>query len=254
MEDITVILNAYKRPEYLKEQIAAIKAQSVKPKEIWLWINKSDITIEDELVHYGVDINFDVDLVVKSSRNFKYHGRFALGLLAQTKYVAFFDDDTIPGKDWFKNCLETEAEHEALCILGGAGCVLKSDQYVYHERAGWPVPSPEKTLVDLVGHAWFMDRSHLNHLWKHNPPTQENGEDIQLSFEAFRHGSVESVCPPHPKDKPEMWSSLKAWEYGNDDKASSNGSLKPIPQFYKERDELISHYRHWGYIPVALRR
>ena len=39
MTDITVILNCFRRPEYLKEQIEAIRSQSVKPAEIWLWVN-----------------------------------------------------------------------------------------------------------------------------------------------------------------------------------------------------------------------
>ena len=126
-------------------------------------------------------------------------------------------------------------------------------QYVHHIRRGWPQPHTEPSYVDLVGHAWFMDREHLNYLWIEVPPTMENGEDMQLSFEAFRRGGIESICPPHPEDKPEMWNSLKAWEYGNDDKASSNGSLKPVHQFYKERDDLIAHYMELGYKPVVQR-
>ena len=39
---ITVVLNCYKRPEYLKEQIQAVRNQTVKPDAIWLWVNTTD--------------------------------------------------------------------------------------------------------------------------------------------------------------------------------------------------------------------
>jgi hypothetical protein len=241
MEEITVILNGYKRPEYLEEQVKAIRSQTVTPKEIWLWRNDCNWPVETS-----------VDVVVDSSRNFKYHGRFALGLLAQTKYVAFFDDDTIPGKNWFKNCLSVMQE-KGECILGGAGCILQSPMYVQHIRAGWPQPIKETVEVDLVGHAWFMERKTLNNLWIEVPPTHENGEDMQLSFQANISNGIKTFCPPHDPEDQSMWSSLKAWEYGNDSKASSNGSLKAIPQFYKERDDIISYYMQQGYKPVLTR-
>ena len=92
MEDgITVILNCYKRPEYLQEQVRALRAQTVKPKYIWLWVNACPENKKFNPYTLGLD------KVFKSDTNCKYHGRFAVGLLAQTEHVAFFDDDTIPG-------------------------------------------------------------------------------------------------------------------------------------------------------------
>ena len=85
------------------------------------------------------------------------------------------------------------------------------------------------------------------------PPTHENGEDMQISFQASISNGIKTFCPPHDPDDQSMWSSLKAWEYGNDSKASSNGSLKSIPQFYKERDDIINHYLEKGYKPVLTR-
>lgn len=230
--NITCILNCYKRPEYLKEQVEAIKNQSI-PSDIWIWVNYSE-----ENKDYDFD-QLGVDRVIKSSHNFKYHGRFALGLLAETKYVAFFDDDTIPGEEWFANCLVTITETPG--ILGGAGCILQSLQYVQHQRMGWPAQNPVTMEVDLVGHAWFLKRDDLNYMWYETPFTFENGEDIQLSYLAKKHGGVRTYCPPHPANNPRLHSSLKPFEYGNDSKASSNGSLKSIPKFYRERDICILH-------------
>ena len=89
--DITVILNAYRRPYNLKMQIEAIRNQTVKPKQIWLWINAHE---DNE----GFDFkSLDVDRVFHNDFNWKFYGRFAGALLADTEYLALFDDDTVPG-------------------------------------------------------------------------------------------------------------------------------------------------------------
>ena len=230
---ITVILNCYKRPEYLKEQIKAIRAQSVRPTAIWVWVNQTKENRKFKFHELGVD------KVFRSDTNCKYHGRFAVALLAQTRYVALFDDDTIPGSMWFENCLNTMEETPG--ILGGAGCVLQSRRYAQHLRVGWPSKNPVTTQVDLVGHAWFMLREDLNYMWREIPYTYENGEDIQLSYLAKKYGDVNTYCPPHPAEDPRMHSSTKPEEYGNDSKASSNGSLMPIYDFYVQRDQCIGH-------------
>jgi hypothetical protein len=232
-KSITVILNCYKRPEYLAEQIQAIKSQTIKPTEIWVWVNQ---TKENKKFNFHT---LGVDKVFKSDTNCKYHGRFAVSMLATTEYVAFFDDDTIPGDMWFDNCLTTMGKTPG--ILGGAGCILQSSLYVQHKRSGWPVQNEEIEQVDLVGHAWFVKREHLRFMWFEVPFTLENGEDIQLSYLAKKYGNVNTYCPPHPKENLRIHSSLKPVEYGNDNKASSNGSLMPIPEFYKQRDDCIKH-------------
>lgn len=242
VNDITVILNCYKRPNYLQEQINSIKNQTVKPKEIWLWINSTD---ENKKINPYV---LGLDRVFKSSVNCKYHARFAIGLLANTEYVAFFDDDTIPGDKWFENCLNTMQQTPG--ILGGAGVILHDRRYMYHTRVGWPSKNSQTTEVDLVGHAWFLKRSDLNYMWRETPYSLQNGEDIQLSYLAKKYGGVKTYCPPHPKDDPRLHSSLKAELYGNDNKASSNGSIKPIPEFYLERDLCVSHSINNGWKTV----
>lgn len=238
---ITTILNVYKRQEYLMEQIKAVKAQTKPSDEIWIWQNylEGEPSIPNDIP--GVT-------VFHAGKNMKYHGRFALALLAKTKYVSILDDDTIPGRRWYENCLNTMKVVPG--IMGGAGCILQSRFYWQHLRAGWPMPTKEAVEVDLVGHAWFFRRQDLTHMWREVPFSFENGEDIQFSYLAKKYGDVRSYCPPHPEDKPEMWSSLKAVEYGNDDKASSNGSLMPIPEFYQQRDKIICHAIDCGWKTV----
>jgi hypothetical protein len=236
---ITAILNCYKRPEYLQEQIEAIKSQSIPVEDIMVWYNKPEQGTQFNIDNLGVK-------VVYSNYNFKFHGRFAYGLLSKTKYVAFFDDDTIPGKDWFKNCLE---HIDNKSILGTAGVLLQENVYNPHTKVGWNGKLPGvKTEVDLVGHAWFMERNILSYLWNQYPVSWDNGEDIQLSFFSYMNGNVKTFVPPHPLDNTELWGSTKGTSYGNDDKASHK-----IQTHDSVRDNIVSEFIKLGYKPVVTR-
>ena len=227
--EITVILNAYRRPDILEEQIEAIRNQSVKVKDIWVWINRSEATFSEEwLAELGVKY-------FQSNFNWKFYGRFAAAMLADTEFVAMFDDDTIPGKEWLSNCVQTMNETPG--ILGGVGCILPGERYTGHHRVGWSNPNEETTEVDLVGHAWFFKSEWLKYLWMEKPYTWENGEDIQFSYTAQKYGGIKTYVAPHPKDKPELYSSLKGMEYGVDEVATSRARNHDV--FYAQRDACV---------------
>lgn len=249
MNNITVILNCYKRPEYLKEQIEAIENQTIKPKEIWIWYNAPEDREQLDLRE-----EFGNHKIITSNYNFKFHGRFALGLLSQTEYVVFFDDDTIPGPRWFENCLNTMKE-TGDAILGTAGILFKGNKnnfvYATHQKIGWNgINSNEKIKVDLVGHSWFLRKSNLKYLFYEEPMTWDNGEDIQLSYLALKYGGVETFVPPHPSNNQEMWGSIhsKGMKYGTD----SNASWKKGSHF-NLRDKVVISYRLDGWIPAIYR-
>lgn len=227
---ITVILNSYKRAEYLPEQIKAIDNQSIKAKEIMVWSNKPEDQPQYNLDDLGVK-------AVYANHNFKFHGRFAFGLLAQTEYVAFFDDDTIPGPEWFKSCIN-EIEKEDL-ILGTTGVRYEGDAYDPHTKFGWNgVNNSKLEYVDLVGHAWFMKRSTLKYLWEEYPLSWENGEDIQLSGFAYKFGGIKTAVPPHLANNKESWGSTKGMILGND-KNASHWKSNHTPLRNKISSELI---------------
>lgn len=196
---ITVVLTAYKRQNYLPEQIEAIKRQTVKPVEIWVWSNLSD----DDLI----DVSDLADRVICSNSNFSFWGRFAVAAMARTQFVAFFDDDVLPQPRWFENCLDT-IERGQDGILGGSGVILPiSGGYSSKLKAGWNgVHSEQTTEVDLVGHAWFMRKDYLKYMWFEEPLNWENGEDIHLSFMALKHGNIKTLVPPHPEHNLDLWS------------------------------------------------
>jgi hypothetical protein len=236
--DITVILNLYRRGENLKSQIEHIRNQTVSPKEIWLWINDHEENDSFDLSEVDVDRIFDND------HNWKFHGRFAAALLSSSEYVALFDDDTIPGSQWFENCLDVMKETPG--ILGGAGVILNDpDTYNNHERVGWPSCNEEVVEVDLVGHAWFLKRDWVQYLWRERH-CLDNAEDIQLSYSAQKYGDLKTYCPPHPSDNKELHSSIYPWDLGLKKAASDNRS----EEFYSQRNVAIRNAIDNGWKPI----
>ena len=229
--DVTVILNSYRRPYNLPQQLAAIRGQTLQPSQIWLWVNAHEDNEGWNYSELGLDRIFDNDY------NWKFCGRFAAALLADTEYVAIFDDDTVPGDKWFENCMETMEKHEG--ILGSAGVILNGDRYVQHTRCGWPSQNLGATRVDLVGHAWFFKREWLQYLWREKPTTWDNGEDIQFSYLAQKYGGIQTFCPPHPPADRSMHGSIRGNELGIDVKATSTNQAVSHQRFFAERDVCV---------------
>jgi len=202
---ISIILNVYKRPEMLEKQIQAIKNQSVeiKSENIHVWYNLPLEKSSEQFLPKD-----DLIKTYECNWNTKFWGRFTIPLLLNTKYIAIFDDDILPGKDWFKNCIETIETPETNGILGGSGVILHENNYVPHNKVGWNALHSDKTeRADLVGHAWFYRQEWAKYLWYENPYTWENGEDIMFSFLAQKYGNINTFVPKHPESNKNLWSS-----------------------------------------------
>lgn len=228
-KSITVVLNGYKR-HYLKEQVEAIRNQSVPVKEIFYWQNTTDG------VEYDTETSSQLNSAI-SNYNYGVWSRFAYALNARTDYVCVFDDDTIPGNRWLENCLNTYETHPGL--LGGIGLRFRSKRYEvdqlpdgrYH-RYGWDNGyyaagnNSEPVQVDIVGHSWFFARDLLSVFWREipapSPWTMICGEDIHFSYMLQKYTDMKTWVPPHPPDDPSMWSSLKGIMYGTDENATYN--------------------------------
>jgi len=232
MKEITAIMTGYNRPYTLKKQYDAIKNQTVAPVDILLWHNKGTAPesppYSDLITDNSAQLSFNNFLVdgVKGAfcnHNFKFHGRFAFALLAQTEYVAIFDDDTIPGEKWFENCLNTMDNREG--ILGTTGIKLQGDFYDPHIKVGFNAfqsgkqPNYIAEEVDLVGHCWFVKREWLQYMWYEYPVCWDNGEDIQFSYLCQKYGGIKTFVPPHPANHKELWGSIEP-NIGQDKKAS----------------------------------
>lgn len=236
MSDITVILTVYKRPHCLIQQLTAIHAQTVQPKEIFIVKNFVEGVDMPEIPR---ELMKNVS-IVNSSKNFGVWGRFAISLLANTQYVCVFDDDTIPGNRWFENCMNSMAIQEGL--YGTVGIRFQGDGYYFvsgADRIGWPNPCNDIMEVDIVGHSWFFKREWLGYMWEHTPDYNQNlkcGEDIQFSFALQKHG-IPTLVPPHPPGQYDLYGSRPdlAWMYGGDENATCNlpGMYDNFDKFFK---------------------
>lgn len=237
---ISVILNVYKRPDMLEKQISAILNQSIKIDEndIHIWYNKSDAL---QLSPKSKKINTYV-----SNWNTKFWGRFTIPLLLNNEYIAMFDDDIIPNKDWLKNCLNTIETRNTNGILGGSGVILlKKDKYNPNKKFGWNAIHSDKTEeVDLVGHAWFFRREWSKYLWYETPLTWDNGEDIMFSYLSQKYGNIKTFVPPHPENNKNLWSCEPSvgFEIGNDNNATWKQN-----KHYEDRDNICEYCRKNGW-------
>jgi len=228
---ITTILQTYRRPNYFCEQLKAIQNQSIKSDKI--------IVVQNE---GGEKFNYPENMhVIQSSENMKFHLRFAIGLLADTEYIAFFDDDTIPGCNWYKNCIETIKKYNCICGTNGRIVDRKNNTQL---GVGWGTQNEVAEEVDFVGHAWFLKKKHLKYMFFDDTIEYNNGEDIQLSANAQRFGKIPTYVPPHPISDTTVWGSGKdAMKYGTDKVASYIVN----PTHNTERYTLFDEYAKRGW-------
>jgi len=238
--EITCILNVFKRPHCLIEQLKAIKRQTLKPKQILIWVNYAEGIEVPEEVKNDKEV-----IIVNSAHNFGVWGRFALGLLANTKYVCVFDDDTIPGSKWFQNCYDTINEVNGL--LGTIGVIFKpnTNNYETDFRVGWDRPNDHISRADIVGHSWFFKKEWLQYLWTLQPilDIEEQlicGEDIGFSC-ALQKVGIATFVPPHPPNDLEMFGSYPntAWKYGTEEVGIS---INPLSS--KRFNKAYSYYKN----------
>jgi hypothetical protein len=227
-ETITVVLNGYKRSN-LKEQVEAIKNQSIPVEEIFYWQNTFPGFNYDEDTYSTLNSAL-------SNYNYGVWARFAYALNAKTDYICVLDDDTIPGSKWLENCVDTYKTHPGL--LGGIGLRFKNENYELditednkYTRYGWDSNPQcvgnniEPIEVDIVVHSWFFSRDLLSVFWSELPEkhwTMLCGEDIHFSHMIQKYTKFKTYVPPHPPQNKEMWSSLKGVEYGGDHHATAN--------------------------------
>lgn len=229
--NISVILTQYKRPHLHKLQVEAIRSQSVKPAEIFCWVNSCNRSfIRVEGVSY-----------ILCEANWKFHGRFALSMLCQTKYVAIFDDDIIPGPKWFESCLD----YVEYGILGSSGIRLPRSGYRPHVKVGHNgTHSTCLEKVNLVGHSWFSNKQFLRNIWREEPLSWDNGEDIQLAALSQIHSGVGCYVPPHPENDTSVWGCLPEYRLLGDDRVATS---KVDKSHYCLRSKLVEEYKKKGW-------
>ncbi len=198
---IGVVCGTYKRLQYLRSQIAAIQSQTIKPSELHVFHDGSD--------PFRGSLPRNV-IVAACAQNLGVWTRFFYAASLRTEYICIFDDDTIPGPQWFENALETHKQTGGL--VGTAGIRFLGS---YHRRVycGWMNPSEQPTAVDIIGHSWFLRREWLaEYVRERQPPVigfpMTCGEDFHLSFTLQKYLNLPSYVARHPKSLREQWGSL----------------------------------------------
>jgi glycosyltransferase involved in cell wall biosynthesis len=233
VNEISVILTSYNRPYTLNEQIDGILNQSVDVKEIIVWHNKGKYDAPKVDPKYSSKVK-----TIVCDHNWKFHGRFAAAQMLSSEYIALFDDDVIPGKDWFKSCLQFMKTTPG--IMGTTGVILRGPTYTPNSKVGWN--SKQNTIieeVDLVGHAWFFKKEWAKYMWYEEPVTWDNGEDIMFSYLCQKYGNIKTYVPPHPPNNLAIWGNKPetARKYGGDAEAT----YKIVKDHYTLRNKICKH-------------
>ena len=205
--DITVILNGVSPNNYL--QLEAIKTQTRKPKQIFIWNDSNDSN--DSSNNIPEEVKNDPSItIINYNKNIGAWAKFSIALLANTPYICIFDENIIPGKKWIENCIESMGKVNGL--LGTTGLVFKKEY-------GYEIDSPKigseslnETIqqVDTVSDCFFFKKEWLHHLWSSNPNHNlffESGENIAFSW-ALQKIGINTYVPPHPKQDQEMYGSI----------------------------------------------
>ncbi|MDD5318603.1 MAG: glycosyltransferase [Candidatus Pacebacteria bacterium] len=230
IETVSVILSGYQRPHTLKEQYAAVMNQTYRPSEVLFWQNGS-----------VKKASFDEEIIskmkaAKSNYNFGVWARFAFALNCKSKYICIFDDDTIPGKKWLENCIQSYKKKPGL--YGTIGLIYKSKESYYGaQRIGWDgINNDDIREVDIVGHAWFFEREMLSTYWKELPDLDDFyvGEDMHFSYMLQKYTDLRTYVPPHPINNKELWGSLKGEKYGGDAVATGSFAVSIMDNYFKK--------------------
>lgn len=235
MNLVTVIMNSYKRPHTLVEQYNSIKNQTVKDIDVMCWFNFS----EELQKNCPSEVTNNV-ISAFSNANLGVWARFAYALNAQTKYVCIVDDDTIFGKMWIENCLNTMKTHKGL--LGCRGVRMNGDDYRNYPNCSYESicgNNDNVEQVDIMGHCWFFEKDWLRAYWAEmpSPIPPFGGEDMHFSYSIQRHLHLNTYVPPQPSDNKDMWGSINPSKYGEDMVATS-----------RTKDGFIQANTYWNYI------
>ena len=232
---ITVVLNSYKRQDYLRRQIEAVLFQTVTVDRVLVWNNGEELNLR------GYD---DKVMVANNSHNLGVWSRFAYALNAETEYVCILDDDTFPAPRFFESCLQQMECEPAL--LGARGLrFLTAARYHPFVSFGWDAPNENAEVVDIVGHAWFFKREWLGAFWCEPPQLGTSrlvGEDMHFSFMLQKHLGIRTMVPPHPESDLTIWGSdpQLAMKLGTSKEAVSQGD-EALRKFDKALRHCISN-------------
>eukprot|EP01041_Mallomonas_annulata_P003221 gene3221-6371_t len=242
---ISVILTQFKR-NTTELQLHAMFRQSVidRVKHIILYQDKEYLDVRGILdnmkTHIPPSLRRRIHIIQSRSRNFKYHGRFAVPLLLDSDFTAIIDDDTIPGSHWLESVTGACERYDA--VAGPQGLVIHRDkQYMVAP------PTDYDMEVDYLGRTWVVRTEWIRLFWSERVPSWECCEDVSVSAVAWMLGRYRSVVPAQPLSRPELWGDTDG-RFHHD----GNHTYKNIIPL-QIRWPLTRHWLASGWVPVVLR-
>lgn len=200
-DDITVLISCFVRPEYLKPQIEALTNQTIKPDKIIVLYTKPYKEFQIPFVD-GVDF-----IVVENDQGL--NARFAVGLVAKTRYVCIMDDDLIPGRKWLETCLEAIKRENAIICGYGVKYNEAWDENNSKKFGDHGDKNEALEAVDMAGHSWFMNKEWLKYFWMEEPLDWTISDDMHLSYTIKKYTKIKLLVSPHPENNKELWSNTR---------------------------------------------
>jgi hypothetical protein len=223
--DLTVIINAWGKPEYLSLVWESVQYQTRAPKETWVIQNNPGRAADVPRAFLEAVSRDYKTVVIDSGLNHGCWFRFILAALTcRTPYVAIYDDDTLSGHLALATALSEMQNRPG--VYGGRGVtfdpVAGGPMFQRASVSGWPRGTVSTEQVDFVGHLWVMERYWLRHLLSRLPelflssPDQgrECGEDMYVSFVAQLQEIPTFVFGHGGHERNPRWSSIQGIEMG----------------------------------------
>ncbi|MGA8576064.1 MAG: hypothetical protein WB609_10365 [Candidatus Cybelea sp.] len=245
-DDLTVIVNAWARPEFLPLIWEAIQYQSRRPKETWIVQNNPGTKAEVPRAFLQRVRDGYNTVIFDSGLNHGCWFRFILAAIAcRTRFVAIYDDDTLSGRMALSGALDDMAR--APGIYGGRGITFnyatEGPEFSNCTVSGWSAGTEKAQQVDFVGHLWVMETYWLRALLSQLPdlylssPNQsgECGEDMYVSFIGQQNDVPTFVFGHGARTLTPRWSSLQGYKMGVHQNAMfKNDGLKNGDKYLKE--------------------
>ncbi len=193
LHNYTVVIGAWRRPQYLRQLLEAFQEQTLAPSEIWVSVfaspKKSEYLVE--LGKHWFDNRSSVPVrSIFGEPQLGYWGRFQLALQVPTTHVLIADDDIRPSPEMMRRLMHMSHTRDYRGIYGFKGFHPGDMQklWIHPERI---------MLANLVGGFWFMPREWVKLMFREDPVSWLTGEDFHLSHMARKHQGLPSWIYPH---------------------------------------------------------
>lgn len=244
----SAIITMWKRQDYLEEQLAAIRNQSIPPQEIIIILN------ERHIPKFKINEIGGSDLKIIHSDINSLYSRWAIAYIAKGDYVSVFDDDVIPGKNWIANAIRACTTYNAL--VGPAGRIYNKNglygycKLVVSDASNKNTISCAETDIycDWVCNSYLFKREWVGHALSsvRYKESFKTFDDIQLATSLYVSGGIRCVTPMQPSFDKSLHGSLKN-HYGCDAHAIWKTNSD---RHFAERKAYIEALIGDGFVPV----